>query len=507
MNIRELLLEIRAESSNRAVSRTTQVHRETVKRYREWAEAQGLLEGPLPPLEELHRLVAQTLPAPVPPQNTSLVEPHRALVEQLRQDGVEISAILSRLRERGFTGSYSAVRRFVAKLDPPLPRVTVRVEVAPGEEGQVDFGYVGMLLDPKTGKLRKTWVFVMTLSWSRHQYVEFVFDQKAETWLLLHRHAFEWFGGVPARIVIDNLKAAITQACFDDPQVHYAYYECAEHYGFRIGPCRVATPEHKGKVESGVHYVQRNFVAGHKHLAVPEANQEVRQWIRTIAGQRIHGTTKEKPLERFEQVERAQLKPLPEVPYDPAVWKVARLQRDCYVVFEGAYYSAPFRLVGQELRVRAGSREVRLYTRDYQLVATHTRAAQPGDRQTHLDHLPPEKLPGLTRTRESVRQEAAEIGPAVSEVVSSLLDNPVVDRLHTAGRLVRLVEIFGAERLEAACARALRFADPSYKTIKGVLQNGLEAEPPAPSPPPAPAQVFLRPPEDLLGDLGGARWN
>jgi len=119
------------------------------------------------------------------------------------------------------------------------------------------------MIDPKTGKLRKTWAFVMTLSWSRHQYVEFVFDQTIETWLRCHRNAFEFFGGVPKKVVPDNLKAAIIKACWDEPQAQYSYRECAQHYGFRIAPCRPKTPGHKGKVEQGgVHYVKRNFLGG-----------------------------------------------------------------------------------------------------------------------------------------------------------------------------------------------------------------------------------------------------
>jgi hypothetical protein len=178
------------------------------------------------------------------------------------------------------------------------------------------------------------------------------------------------------------------------------------------------------------------------------------------------------------------------------------------VVFEGAYYSAPFRLVGQQLLVRGGSREVRLYTTAYQLVATHERARQAGERKTHLDHLPPEKVPGLIRDRETLRQQAAEIGPAVSEVVQRLLDDPVIDRLHTAGQLVRLAERFGPARLERACARSLRFADPAYRTVKSILVQGLEAAEPVALAPAPPAEIFVRPAEELVGDLaGGVSWN
>lgn len=260
MDIRTLLIHIRDNPSDRGVQQETGVDRRTVKRYRSWAADQDLLEGPLPPLEKLQPLISETLGESKPPTNISTVEPYREVVIKLHHEGVEISAIWQRLKEHGYSGTYSSVYRFVRALDPRIPDAVVRVERRPGEEAQVDFGYSGRMIDPDTGKLRKSWAFVMTLSWSRHQYVEFVWDQKVETWLLLHRHAFEFFGGIPERVVIDNLKAAITKACWNDPLVQYAYHECAEHYGFRISPTRPATPEHKGKVEQGgVHYVKRNF--------------------------------------------------------------------------------------------------------------------------------------------------------------------------------------------------------------------------------------------------------
>ena len=176
MDIRELLRQLRQTTSDRAVQRATGVHRQTVKRYRTWATAQGLLSGPLPPLPELEQRLRQTLPEPPPPQNTSSVEPYRTLVSQLHKEGVEMTAILERLKERGYAGSYSAVRRFVGRLTPVAPEVFVRVECKPGEEAQVDFGFAGLLRDPATGQLRRAWAFVMSLAWSRHQYVEFVFD-------------------------------------------------------------------------------------------------------------------------------------------------------------------------------------------------------------------------------------------------------------------------------------------------------------------------------------------
>src|SRR5579859_3776584 len=153
MDIRELIRFLRASESDRAVGRDTGIDRRTVQRYRAWATEQGLLSGPLPSPEELQRLVEQTLAAPPPPQMVSSVEPFRDLVVDLRQQGVEMAAIWERLKERGFTGSYSAIRRFVRTLEPKQLEAFGRVETAPGEEAQVDFGYAGRMLDPQTGVL------------------------------------------------------------------------------------------------------------------------------------------------------------------------------------------------------------------------------------------------------------------------------------------------------------------------------------------------------------------
>jgi hypothetical protein len=191
---------------------------------------------------------------------------------------------------------------------------------------------------------------------------------------------------------------------------------------------------------------------------------------------------------RFQDTERAALLALPAVPYDPATWARLRLYRDCHLTFEQAYYSAPFRLVGQELWVRGGARTVDIYGDDHQLIATHDRAA-PGERRTMLAHLPPEKIPGLVLTRESCQQQADAIGPATAAVVGELLAHRPEDRLRSAGRLVRLGEKVGPERLERACARAQAYGGNDYPTVKRILAAKLEEEPPAQEGPAAAAGV------------------
>ena len=508
IDIREILRRVRLGESDRAIAKDLRVSRKTIKKYRLWGEQAGLLQGELPPSAALHALLQTTLPEIPPSLTASTIEPFRELVVHWRERGLEAQAIWQRLQDdHGFAGSYSAVWRFVCHLEPRSPEATVRIEVKPGEEAQVDFGYVGWMLDPATGKLRKTWVFVMTLSWSRHQYVEFVFDQKVETWLRLHMHAFAYFGAVPRRIVLDNLKAAIVKACLEDPVVQRSYREFAEHYGFLIAPCRPGTPQHKGKVESGVHYVQRNLLGSQDFADIHAANAGALVWIENWASQRIHGTTKEKPWVRFREVELAALLPLPSEPYDLAVWKQVTVGRDCYVNFDRAYYSAPCALCGQTIWVRGGLTSVGIYV-DYGLKALHPRAKAPGERHTILSHLPANKVAGLTTTRESCAARAAEIGPSTAEVVTRLLAERPLDRLPMVKRLLRLATTYGDLRLERACGRALHFDDYKAGTIRCILEKGLDVA----ALPPMTVTVqgetqFARSLDELLPGLGRLSWN
>ncbi|MCP4603566.1 MAG: IS21 family transposase, partial [Proteobacteria bacterium] len=173
-------------------------------------------------------------------------EPYDEFVRQWLEDEVEMQAIYQRLRENhNFQGSYSAVRRFIHRIRPQEPEAVCRIETAPGQEAQVDFGYAGLQWDAKAGKKRKVWFFVMTLSWSRHQYVEFVFDQSIAAWVTCHERAFAWFGGVVKKVVTDNLKAAVLKTDLHDPVLGEPYRRLAQHYGFMISPNRPRIPQHK----------------------------------------------------------------------------------------------------------------------------------------------------------------------------------------------------------------------------------------------------------------------
>ncbi|MBN98295.1 MAG: hypothetical protein CME16_03460 [Gemmatimonadetes bacterium] len=261
-----------------------------------------------------------------------------------------------------------------------------------------------------------------------------------------------------------------------------------------MAPCRPRTPQHKGKVEKGgVQYVKRNFLAGCDSAPLAQVNTQVRHWCVQVAGQRVHGTTQEKPMDRFTKTEKAQLQPLTDHPYELAAWKQAKVHRDGYIVFDRAYYSVPFRLVHQPVYLRDTGRHLRIYTQDHQLVATHTRAEEPGQRQTHPQHLPADKQAGVLWQRPECRHLAKQLDPATAHIVEGWLTDPVLERLPTARRLLRLENQVGAQRLEAACARAVRFGDPVYKTIRRILTQGLENQPdPAPAQPPRRPALCVR---------------
>ena len=404
------------------------------------------------------------------------LEAHRPRIAAWLEQGIAGTAILAALRRNhGYTGSYSSLYRMMASIQASRPpEATIRLEFAPAQAAQVDFG-AGPLLRDDAGVQRRTWAFVMTLCFSRHQYVEFVWDQSVATWLGCHRRAFEWFGAVPERLIIDNPKCAITRACIRDPEVQRAYAECAEGYGFKIDPCPPADPQKKGIVESGVKYVKGNFVPLREFRDLADLNAQARAWVMTEAGVRIHGTTRKAPLALFE-VEKPLMRALPAIAPDLGSWHRVSVHRDCHVAHERILYSVPFALVRQRLWLRLTDGSVSIY-QDYRLVATHPRGRRPGERITVRDHLPPAAREFLARDRAWCIEQGGRIGAACAELITTLLSDRVLERLRAAQGVVSLRDTYGAERVEAACARALLHASPFYRTVKTILAGGFDQQP------------------------------
>jgi transposase len=473
---RQVLVRMRQGDTDREIARAGLMGRPKAARLRAIAADQGWLE-PEAPLPEDAAIAAVVGAARRARSTVSTVEPYRALVERWAASevsGVVIHAAL--VREHGYRGSASSVYRMLARIGASRPpETTVPLNFAPGEAAQVDFGAGPVLIDPAVGEPRRTWCFVMTLAWSRHQYVEFVWDQTVATWLGCHRRAFEWFGAVPERLIIDNPKCAITRACIHDPLVQRAYAECAEGYGFRIDPCPPADPQKKGIVEAGVKYVKRNFLPLREFRDLADLNAQARAWVMEEAGVRVHGTTREQPLDRF-GLERPLLRSLPPIAPDLGSWHRVVVHRDCHVQFDRRLYSVPFALVGKRLWLRATDSFVAIYE-DYRLVANHLRTRRLGERLTVTAHLPPEAQAFFARDRRWCVARAAEIGPATAELVERLLCDRIVERLRAAQGVLRLAETYTPARVEAACVRALYHASPFFRTVKTILKGGYDAEP------------------------------
>lgn len=476
---RQALLGMRRGDTDRQIAQTKLLGRPKLAQLRQYAMSNGWLDpaNPLPEEAVLAEVFGKTRPAA---STQSLLEPHRERIAQWMQAGAAGTVILSHLqRSYGYTGSYSSVYRMMVSIAGTRPaKTTVPLAFGPGEAAQVDFGAGPMLHDPATGKTRRTWAFVMTLCFSRHQYLEFVWDQKVATWLGCHRRAFEWFGGVPRRLIIDNAKCAITKACTTDPVVQRSYAECAEGYGFRIDPCPPADPQKKGVVEAGVKYVKNNFLPLRVFRDMTDLNRQARDWVTHYASERIHGTTRKKPSALFE-IERSALLALPAITPDLGVWQPVKVHRDCHVAYERALYSVPFKLVGQTLWLRSTDTLVTIY-QGHQHVAAHQRARKPGERKTVRDHLPPEAVQFFSRDRNWCLEHAERVGPACHALIGWLLNDKVLERLRAAQGVLRLADQYGHNRLDAACARALAHESPYYRTVKSILAGNHDLNSPSP---------------------------
>ena len=374
--LQELVRLHRLGLTERRAAKELRIGRNTAREYRRALQAAGVLDGSpdeLPALEALKAIVMTALPSRPAPQQVSKLDAWQAEVEALLEKRLGPQAIYDRLRleHADFQGSIGGLKRLVHRLRRSrgvlATDVTIPVETEPGEIAQVDFGYAGKLWDPITRMPRKAWVFVMVLGY-RHQYCEVVFDQRTSTWLELHQRAFASLGGVPRVVVPDNLKAAVIRAAFGIsglPELNRSYRELARHYGFRVDPAPPRAPKKKGKVESGVKYVKNNCLRGRHDQELPAVNAELKRWVFEIAGARVHGTTGRRPLEMFTSEEQAHLLPLPKRRYETVIWKQATVHADCHVNFDKRLYSVPWRLINQEVWLRATGNSVEIMRTTY----------------------------------------------------------------------------------------------------------------------------------------------
>src|SRR5260221_3794406 len=480
-DIKEILVGWDVGESVSAIGRRLGYTRVTVRKYVQAAELEGLRRGAGRRQEAEWDRLAQAAMAQVAkprargPASGAVAQYHAYLDQRIGT--APLTVLHQRLRdEQGLRASWRTFHRYVRAQWPerlhPAPRTTIRLDdPLPGEEAQVDFFYVGHWLDPATGRRRKLYAFLMTLSHSRHQFLYPCLAEDATAWLEGHVAALQFFGGAPRRVVPDNLTAGILKADRYDPRVNRAYGELARHYGFLVDPPRVQHPQDKAEVERGVPYARASFFAGRSWDSLVAMRADARAWCLCTAGMRQHGPTGEQPLLAFQEREQAALQPLPPQPWERATWTSAAVHSDCHVRAGHAWYSVPYRFVGQRLDVRLGERLVTIYD-GVSLVATHLRRSH--GRATQVEHYPPAGQAFLRATPQACLEQARQLGPVTGALVQALLQPYTLTRLREVQAVLRLREHYPEDRLERACQRALEAGDGRYRTVRGILERALD---------------------------------
>jgi transposase len=383
----------------------------------------------------------------------------------------------------GYSWFCDLYREWVGRLKP-----TLRQTHTAGERVFVDFaGHTMEVIDGATGEIHRAEVFVAALGASSYVFAEATWTQSLPDWIAVHVNMLAFIGGVPRQIVSDNLRAGITRACFYEPLVNRTYADMASHYGTAVIPARPYKPRDKAKVEVGVQIVQRWILArlrNRRFFSLAELNQAIRGLVDdlNVRPMRGWGTTRRA---LYEQLDRPELRELPSTPYEYATWKRCRVNLDYHVEIEKHFYSVPFRLLREEVEARITAKTVEIFHRG-KLVATHLHSLRPHQPTTLAEHMPSSHRRYRDWTHERILREAASIGDdtaALAEIILRSRPHPEQGFRSCIG-ILRLAERYDAERLDAACARALALGTRSYSSVATILKNAQDrkaADPEQPS--------------------------
>jgi len=349
-----------------------------------------------------------------------------------------------------------------------------------GEKLFVDYaGQTIPILDKRTGKIDfEAQIFIATLGASNYTYAEATRSQQLEDWLTSHVRAFEFFGGTTEIVVPDNLKSGVTKACFYDPEINRSYLDLAEHYGIVIIPARSRKPKDKAKVENAVLVAERWILASLRNrsfFSLQELNQAIEELLEKLNNrgfQKIPGSRRS----QFETLEKAELKPLPSERYVFAEWKKARVNIDYHIELNHHYYSVPYQLVQQVVYVKSTQMIVEIF-HNHKRIASHVRSDRSSQHTTITEHMP-KSHQNVLWSPQKILDWAHKIGPATEglcDLIFSHLKHPQQGYRSCLG-ILRLSKNYGAERLNAACHRAIAIGGYSYKSVHSILKNGLDRE-------------------------------
>ncbi len=490
--IKEVLrLKFDGKQSNRNIAVSCSVSRSTVADYLLRAKAAGLT-WPLPNgLSET--ALDQLLFPPREISSRSSPEPDwNEIFKELKRKSVTMSLLWQEYREKhpdGYQYSWfcQKYKDWSGKLD-----LVMRQDHRAGEKLFVDYaGQTVNIVNPDTGEIRSTQIFVATLGANNYSFSEATFSQSLPDWIGSHVRAFDFFGGVPEILVPDNLKSGVKKACYYDPEINPTYLDMALHYDTAIIPARVRKPKDKAKVEQGVQMVERWILArlrNHTFFSLNDLNREIAGLLEILNNRpfkKLPGCRKS----LFDSLDKPALKALPKTPYQFAQWKKATVNIDYHIEVNGHYYSVPYKLVKRKLDVRFTDMTIECFHKGAR-VASHLRSYQKGRHTTIKEHMPLRHQRYLEWSPERFLRWAAKIGPQAKELAEKILDlrSYPQQAYRTLLGILRLEKSYGRQRLEAACHRALMIGAVSYRSVESILKNGLDHQP-LPTPPAPPTLV------------------
>ena len=480
IEVKEVLRRHEAGQGLREIARETGIDRKTVRRY-----LQAAAEAGAQPTEEVvgevvHQVQGRPLPTQSEPRKR--LQEHRALIAEWltpsKQSGrpLRMTKVHVLLQRRGIDVTYATLCRWAHdELDWRERRPTVRVDdPEPGQEAQVDFGLMGPIPDLATGRTRKLWCLVITLSFSRMQFIWPTFEQTTDAVCEGLDAAWAFFGGMPARVLIDNAKAMITTAHPTSPRVNDSFGDYAQDRGIFVDTARVRRPKDKARVENQVPFARESWFDGECFADIDEARRSSEQWCRSVA-ERIHGTTQRVVREHYECEEKPAMRPAPAGRFDVPLWTDAKVHSDHHLQVQRALYSVPTRYIGRSVRVRSDQLIVRVYLGG-ELIKSHPRQA-PGGRSTDPNDYPPGKDAYATRSFTGIIDKAHKHGPQVGRYAERLFDRPLPWTTMRQGyQLLRLCDTYGADKVDTVCERSLSFDVVDVPRIARMLKLALRAE-------------------------------
>ena len=413
------------------------------------------------------------------PRRPSLLDPYKdEIVRQLHRHPYSAQQLLGQLREQGYAGGYSILKEFVHKVRPGRPPAFLTLRFAPGECAQIDWGYAGSFM---VGATRRRLSFlVLVLCHSRALHVEFALSETLEQFLAIQQNAFRAWGGAPKKLMVDNLKSAVLSHPRGQAAIYHPHYlDFAAHYGCELRACNVRAPNEKGRVENGVGYVKKNFLAGLDLTgSLAGLNALARRWLDEVANVRVHGETRRKPAEALEE-EKAALRPLPAALYDVGAPRLVHATRRCRVHFDGNRYSVPPAQAGARLTLCAYPEKVLVYD-DGKLVAEHLRSYERGIDVENPEHV---RLLLARRPRAQEQQILArflKLDPLAETYWQQLEQRRVHAGTHVR-KIVALCDVYGPEEVVRALRDTHELGAHSSEYVANLLEQRRRfQEPPGP---------------------------